>query len=238
MPEGIYTALSGAMGRQRQLDQVSHNLANADTAGFRQTRQTFQESMVDAARGVHHVKSGEEAIDFTPGLIQDTGNALDLAIAGPGFFRVKGGGDNQEILTRNGNFRLDPEGMLVTQDGMSVLNDAGEPIQLMATPEEVMIGEGGDVWDAFGMVAHIGVVEVQDARALKSTAGGFTTPRENLMPGAGGIIQGSLERGNVNPVRSMTEMIALQRHFEAMNNLIQTHNRIDGVAVESLGRMS
>lgn len=237
MPEGIYTALSGAIGRQRQLDQVSHNLANADTAGFRQTRQTFQESMVDAARGVHHVRGGDEAIDLTPGRIQDTGNSLDLAIAGPGFFRVKAPEGDQEVLTRNGNFRLDAEGMLVTQDGNSVLDEGGQPIQLMATPEEVMIGEGGDVWDAFGMVAHIGVVEVQDPRAMEVADGGFSTARNNLMPGAGGIIQGSLERGNVNPVQSMTEMISLQRHFEAMNNLIQTHNRIDGVAVESLGRM-
>ncbi len=101
-----------------------------------------------------------------------------------------------------------------------------------------MIGEGGDIWDAFGMVAHVGVVEVQDPRALQIADGGFTTARQNLMPGSGGVIQGSLERGNVNPVHSMTEMISLQRHFEAMNNLIQTHNRTDGVAIESLGRMS
>lgn len=236
MGDGIYTALSGAMGRQRQLDQVSHNLANADSAGFRQTREAFQESLVDAERGVHFVQPGEQIIDLTPGRIEGTDNPLDLAITGPGFFRVQGPQDGEPILTRDGSFRLDNEGRLVTQQGRAVLDDTGNPISLMATPEEVLIGEGGDVWDAFGMVAHLGVVDVQDPRALQAVDGGFRTPNQNLMPGSGGILQGSLERGNVNPVTAMTEMITLQRHFEAMNNLIQTHNRTDSVAIESLGK--
>lgn len=237
MGDGIYTALSGAMGRQRQLDQVSHNLANADSAGFRQTREAFQESLVDAERGVHFVQPGEQIIDLTPGRIESTDNPLDLAITGPGFFRVQGPQDDAPILTRNGQFRLDSQGRLVTQQGRAVLDDTGSPIELMATPEEVMIGEGGDIWDAFGMVAHLGVVEVQDPRALQAVDGGFRTPAQNLMPASGGVLQGSLERGNVNPVTAMTEMITLQRHFEAMNNLIQTHNRTDSVAIESLGKI-
>ncbi len=237
MGDGIYTALSGAIGRQRQLDQVSHNLANADTAGFRQTRQAFQENLVDAERGVHRVTSGDQIIDLTPGRIQETGNNLDLAISGPGFFRVKGPNDNEPILTRNGNFRITNEGMLVTQQGQQVLDEGGSPIQLMATPDEILIGEAGDVWDAFGMVATVGVVNVQDPRQLEAVDGGFRTNAQNLMPASGGLIQGSLERGNINPVNSMTEMITLQRHFEAMNNLIQTHNRSDSVAIESLGRI-
>lgn len=237
MGDGIYTALSGAMGRQRQLDQVSHNLANADSAGFRQTREAFQESLVDAERGVHFVRPGDQIIDLTPGRIQSTDNPLDLAITGPGFFRVRGPQDATPLLTRDGQFRLDNEGRLVNQQGRAVLDDTGNPITLMATPEEVMIGEGGDVWDAFGMVAHIGVVDVQDPRALQAVDGGFRTAEQNLMPASGAILQGSLERGNVNPVTAMTEMITLQRHFEAMNNLIQTHNRTDSVAIESLGKI-
>lgn len=233
MSEGIYTALSGALARQRQLDQVSHNLANVDTAGYRQTKQSFNEVMVDATRGLHHVTQGAPAVDFTPGRVQETGNPLDLAIAGPGFFQLEGG-----VLTRDGNFRMDTEGYLVSQRGARVLDDTGAPIQLTATPEEVMIGEGGDVWDAFGMVAHIGVVEAQDPRALQAVDGGFTTNAQNLMPGAGGLIQGSLERSNVDPVTAMTDMISLQRHFEAMNNLIQTHKRTDQTAIEQLGRVS
>ena len=238
MAEGIYTALSGAITRQQQLDRVSHNLANADTAGHRRTRQAFEAQLVDAERGVTRVRAGKEAIDLSPGRIEPTGNALDVAISGPGFFRVAGGEGGEARLTRNGSFRLDNQGQLVTQSGQAVLDDTGAPIVMMATPEEVMIGEGGDVWDAFGMVAHLGVVEVQDVNQIKQIGDGFVTQENNLMPASGGLVQGSLERGNVNPVEAMTQMITLQRHFEAMNNLIQAHDRADATAITSLGRMT
>jgi flagellar basal-body rod protein FlgF len=236
MSDGIYTALSGAIARQNQLEQVSHNLANVDTPGYRQTRQAFQEAMVDATRGVSQVRPGKVAIDLTGGAIEATGNPLDVAIAGNGFLRVEGGKGGQVALTRDGRLRMDNMGNLKTHDGRAVLDDSGAPIQLQAMPEEILIDEVGNIWDAFGMVAQLGVVDVQDQRALDPNGQGvFMTNARNLMPAAGSITQGSIEKGNVNPVRSMTEMITLQRHFDAMQNLIQTHRRLDEKAVQVVG---
>ena len=80
MSDGIYTALSGAIARQNQLEQVSHNLANVDTPGYRQTRQAFQEAMVDATRGVSQVRPGKVAIDLTGGRLRRiTQKQLDRA---------------------------------------------------------------------------------------------------------------------------------------------------------------
>ncbi len=236
MSDGIYTALSGAVARQQQLERVSHNLANADTAGFRQTRVTFREVLVDESRGVSQVASGGMALDLTEGAVETSGNPLDVAITGPGFFRVEGGERGQVALTRDGRFRLDNTGQLVTQDGRAVLDNAGSPIQLAAMPEEVLIDEAGNVWDAFGMVAQLGVTDVQDPRQLRPAGEGvFTTRANNLLPAAGAVTQGAVEKGNVNMVRSMTEMITLQRHFDAMQNLIQSHRQLDNRAVQ-LGR--
>ena len=236
MSDGIYTALSGAIARQQQLEQVSHNLANVDTPGYRQTRQAFQEAMVDASRGVSQVRAGEMAVDFSEGAIEVTDNPLDVAIVGKGFLRVEGGKGNQLALTRDGRLRLDNEGYLVTPDGRGVLDEAGERIRLDAMPEEVLIDEAGNVWDAFGMVAQLGVVDVQNPAALKASGTGmFLTTKNNLMPASGSVTQGAVEKGNVNPVRSMTEMITLQRHFDAMQNLIQTHRRMDERAIQVVG---
>lgn len=231
MSDGMITALSGAIARQQRLDDVSHNLANAETVGYRQRRVSFESILVDKEHGVYNTRRAGESIDLSDGALQKTDNPLDVAISGRGFFRV-GDAKGGVKLTRNGQFRLDAQGNLRTKSGLSVLDDKGAPIQLQATPSELMINETGDVWDAYGMVASLGIVDVQNPKGLKASGQGlYTTHAKNLMPATGELVQGSLEKGNVNTVRTMTDMIMLHRHFDAMNNLIQVHKRIDDKAL-------
>ena len=236
MSEGIYTALSGALARQTQLEQVSHNLANVDTAGFRKTSATFEAVMVDAERGVQHVRQGGQVVDLSEGRVEHTGNPLDVAIVGQGFLRVAGGEGGEAVLTRAGSLRLDVQGNLVTSDGRAVLGESGGPIQIDAVPDEILIDEAGNVWDAFGMVDRLAIVAPQDGRALRPVGGGYlATAQTNLMPSGAEVMQGSIERGNVNPVQEMTQLVTLQRHFDAMQSLIQTHKRLDQRAIEVVG---
>ena len=238
MSDGIYTALSGALARQAQLESVSHNLANVNTAGFRQSRVSFAQTLVDAQGGVHQVRPSGQTLDLSEGPLEMTGEPLDVAISGQGFLRVGGAGD-QATLTRDGRLKVTDTGRLQTRSGLDVLSPEGTPLELGAVNlEEVLIDEEGGIWDALGRLGTIGVVEVQDPAGLRTAGAGlYQTELGNLMPPSEHteLIQGSVESSNMNVVEGMTDMITLQRHFDAMQTLIQTHKQMDQKAVSVVG---
>lgn len=235
MSDGIYSAASGAIARQAQLDTVSHNLANTDTAGFRGTRVGFEEILVARESGVAQVAPSRIAIDATPGIVEATENPYDLAIAGDGFFQVNIGGET--ALTRNGQLHLNPEGQLVTTSGLAILNRNGQPI----TPPpggEFFIDERGTIFDDFGVVDQIAVVSVDNPEGLEPIGPATWRVTEGeVKPSEAWVQQGYLEKSNVDPVTGMTDLIKLQRHFEAMQQLIQTFSQVDQRAAKSLGNL-
>lgn len=242
MSEGMFVALSGAVARQTQLDQMSHNLANAETPGFKAQRTLMRAQAGDATRGEHFAQVMGSFFDMSEGAVKNTNNPLDVAVSGRGFIRVGGRpGEqvpaNQALLMRSGTLRVDDQGQLVTQDGRPVLSDSGEPMIVEASAEEVMIAADGAIWDNFGVVGHLGLVEVNDPSALQARGGGLMmTAQANTKPAEQAqVLSKMLEEGNLSPVEGMVELISLHRHFEAMNSLIQTHRRMDTRAVE-LGR--
>lgn len=240
MSDGMYVALSGAVVRQTQLDQMSHNLANAETPGFKAQRTLVRAQPGDAARGEHfaHIMGG--FFDMSEGSIQMTERALDVAVSGRGFIKVgprpgEQVPNGQSLLMRSGSLRLDDQGQLITEQGRPVLSEAGAPIFLEGTSaDEVLIGEDGAVWDAYGVVGHIGVVEVADASALVARGEGMmmSPDRSTVAATDAKVLSKTLERGNLSPVEGMVDLIGLHRHFEAMQSLIQTYRRLDSRAVE------
>ena len=244
MSDGMYVALSGALVRQTQLDQVSHNLANVQTPGFKAQRALVQARAGDAARGEHFAHMLSAFTDLSEGAVQTTERPLDVAVSGRGFVRVGAkpgealpGG--QALLMRSGALRVDEQGQLVTREGRPVLSEAGSPIQINTAAEDLVIGADGAVWDDVGVVAHLGLVRARDEAALVQRGEGLMmTGQGNLTPDEGlSVTSGALEEGNLSPVEAMVDMISLHRHFDAMQNLIQTHRRMDSRAVE-LGRQS
>lgn len=240
MSSGVYSALSGARSRMQLLEVVSNNLANAHTAGYKKDRLCF-ESLIDGARqrslakGVNFNRSAEGYTDLSQGLFQATGNPFDVAIDGPGFFKIEGqGGD---FYTRQGNFRLDAEGFLVNSSGNRVLGENG-PIQLGA--EEVRIDEDGRIWAGEVEAGRLAVVEVNDPRALEKRADGLFAPAPEtieipvLRPN---LVQGQIEGSNVNPLQEMTLLMEAHRSFEAYTKMMKIYSDINGKADElgSLG---
>lgn len=236
MGEGIYTATSGALVRQRQLEQVSHNLANVDTVGYRGPTTSFEEVLVERT-GVHRqVRRAEMRVDTAAGILEPTGNPLDVALTGPGFFRVQDG--EQEVLTRAGNFRLTGLGELVTASGNPVLNTEGQPIVLPSESREVSIDRQGRIRDQLGYIDQLGVVTVAEPGALQ--------PRGTSMLVAGNqplepvvevsMEQGYLEKSNVNALEAMTDLIALQRSFETMQQLLQSFRSMDNISIRKVGQ--
>ena len=237
MSEGIYTALSGAIATQTQLEVSSHNLANVATPGFRNKRVSFTEVMVDTQGRDSQVVVDDVATDLNPAQLHQTGNAMDVAMSGDGFFLV--GDPANPTITRDGRFQLSPEGQLTTNQGLPVLDPGGNPIQLNALPDDVLFAADGSIWDQYGPVGQLGIVNVVNRANLQSVGDGLmTTPANNLQAAEQvDVVQGAYEGSNVNAMRGMTEMITLHRYFETMNTLIQQHRDTDRTAVRSVGKV-
>jgi flagellar basal body rod protein FlgG len=179
------------------------------------------------------VETSPEITDFTPGGLRQTGQPLDIAINGPGFFRVNT--PNGERYTRDGRFLRDVQGNLVTVDGYFVLNDGGQPIRL--DEGEVAVGPDGTIFinglpsGAIGLAAFTDP-EAELTRDLPNTFAASGAPTSTVR---GTVQQGFLEMSNANPTQIMTQMVAVSRAYEAAQQMVQTQDELLGKAIASLG---
>jgi flagellar basal-body rod protein FlgG len=237
MAREIWSALSGGIRALNQLDRTANNLANVNTAGYKADRPVFKVRMADGAEGVttesavgrlaqQFATLEEDRIDFTQGHLQGTGGELDLAISGDGFFRVDAG-DERILLTRNGAFRRDPDGTLVTQMGHRVTDRNGAPIRV--PPGVVSITREGEILVDGEGTGRVGVWQVADPRQIEKVGGNlFTVPKDvEPEPTEVDVLQGHLEASNVEPVRAIVDLIATQRYYEAFQKTVQTVSELD-----------
>jgi flagellar basal-body rod protein FlgF len=212
MERGLYIAASGMLAEQVRQDQIANDLANASTPGYkadRSSQRSFGQLLL--ANTLTHqtvgnlglgVQLGRTVTDMAPGPTRDTGEALDFAIEGNGFFAVQTA--NGLRYTRNGQFSVSANGTLVTSRGDQVLGQNGQPVRA---------GAKGAV-----NPRALGVFNVPNAR--KVGEGMFSgTAAGN---GAGVARGGALEGSGVDPARSMVDMIASFRAFESGQKTIRT----------------
>ncbi len=228
-PESLRAAGQALGYWQRRAEVVTHNLANAETAGFRGQR-VFTQMMAD---GVPRVGT---RTDPRAGALRQTGAPLDLALRGDGYFVVRSG--DQESLVRTGSFTLDPEGRVVDAQGRELMGEAG-PMILPEGPVEI---------DAQGRVMVAGVdvgrlrMEMPDPAAPPVDPGrggradlrsvGSDVPLE-----ARTVRQGFLEDSNVQPLESMVELGIVQRSFDSVQNSLRVLDQVLDTAVNRLGRV-
>lgn len=229
MADGIYAALSGAIAQARALDVISNNMANASTTGFKRDDLVFKEIFKQAGANpdvTHRQVVLEDVVpNLSQGSLKTTGNPLDVALEGEGFFVVQTSGG--ERLTRAGSFNLDPAGTLVDAGGNAVLGDAG-PI--------VVPPEGGASIDVTGNVLSRGL-PVGKLRVVNAETGDLIREGNNLWRVKDGstptpvdsahVESGSIEGSNVSVVASMSELIWVTRVFESFQNTIETFRSID-----------
>ncbi|HUZ12681.1 MAG TPA: flagellar basal-body rod protein FlgF [Caulobacteraceae bacterium] len=244
MDNSIYVSLSRQITLQRELDITANNLANVDTTGFK-----FEELMTSAdpagpaaSAGVSgpviFVASDGVARDFTQGPLTQTGAPLDLAISGQGFFEISTSSGPR--YTRDGRFKLDPTGRIVTQDGDPVQGDGGT-IVIDPTKGAVSISATGIVSQAGQTVAKLALVSFADLSALSKDGSGLYSNVSNLTPtpAAGALVrQGMLEGSNVEPVVQITRLIEISRAYEAVTNLINATSALSKTAIQQLGQPS
>ncbi len=269
MSKGIYTAVSGAMAQTARLDTIANNLANVNTPGFKRDGQLFREYLTSyekepgtitvpripaSIESFYDVQGGDksyvEAVgtytDFSQGALKSTGNQLDFAIEGDGFFEVL---TPQGVrLTRVGSFTLDGEGRLVTKQGFPVLREgapgedpAGREIRL--TNANVAITPSGEIAEGGEVLGRLSVVTVEDKDALQKIGNSLFALKDNMEPqvvAAAGfsLHQGYIESSNVNPVREMTDMIMTTRVFESTQKGIQAYDQMMGKAVNEVSKLN
>ena len=212
---------------RRSMSVIANNLANMNTTGFKGEKMMFSEHIVRSRGGTRvggdklaFVRDIATARDLSEGSFEKTGNPLDVAIHGEGFFVIDT--PNGERYTRNGNFQLDSDGQLVTRNGNPVLSDGGQPFFLSPEDTRIDIGGDGTISSENGDLGKLAVVSFENSRDMRLIAGGLYSSRQQATPAADtNIAQGMLESSNVQPIVEMTHMIEVHRSYEGAKAFIR-----------------
>lgn len=271
----IWVPISGAIAQQRNVEQIANNVANANTPGFKKDKVVFKEYLAALEKGAEDVdlpqrdwkpedfyrSNGAEdsfvKVDGTytmheQGQLTPTGNSFDFALNGQGFFEVL---TPQGVrYTRKGNFTINAEGKLVTDQGFSILSKGAPPVinpdgsmQLTSPPESRQITVGnnklaisldGEVFAGNNKIGDLAVVEFNDLHQLKKEGNSLfvNTDAKNYKIGNNktSVHQGFVEQSNVNAVSEMSQLINANRNFESIQRVIKTYDQISSKAVNEI----
>ncbi|MEF3168684.1 MAG: flagellar basal-body rod protein FlgF [Deltaproteobacteria bacterium] len=236
---GHMEALEGAIINERKLELVANEMANVSTVGFKRQRITFEEYLLPQQdQTLRNAKGERVATDFSQGPVHQTGNPFDFAIEGEGFFVVET--PQGKRYTRAGNFTLDAEQRLVTQEGYPVLGD-GAPIVIEdTTGDGVWLSEDGRFFVDGTQQGRIDVVRFENPQGLGREGRNLYVETDASGPGEqmdGRVIQGAIEGANVNAVEAMVHLIDLYRSYEAQQKTLQAVDQLDEKASTTLGRV-
>lgn len=249
MIRALYSAASGMTAQQMNVDNIAHNLANANTGGYKMRRAQFQDLLYQtlvqpgAAAGQQTVvptglqlglgtRTASNEIIFTQGDFSQTNNPLDVVIQGKGFFQIRRP-TGELAYTRAGNFHLDRDGNVVTSDG----NPLEPQITLPPNAQQITIGQDGTVsytlpnQTASQQAGQIQLANFANPAGLNSLGGNLYTPTDASgdptvgIPGGeegmGTVMQGYTEQSNVSVVEEFISLILAQRGYEANSKVVQ-----------------
>jgi flagellar basal-body rod protein FlgF len=241
MAGGSYVALSGLRTRLEQLDRISADLANANTAGYKTERVATAEALRpdfgQVLQTAIDVSAAPGMIDFRTGSIENTGRDLDVAIEGKGFFVVETAAGPR--YTRNGQFSRRSDGTLVTSDGLEVQGEQGRIV--IPAAGRVSFESDGTIRAVDGTVAgKLKIVDFGDYVGLRREDGARFRPEagNTATPTTATTVRGgSLEGSNVTMAERMVQLTEVSRAFEGLQRGVSTlMNDIDGRAISELGR--
>lgn len=249
MSHTIYAAYAGMRSRERALEVLSNNLANLGAAGFKKTKVQF--STRDELKGADVTELAgainrpiveiASATDFSAGQLTETGNPLDLALKGDGFFVV----ETPEGIryTRNGSFSLSEEGILRTSEGHTVLSaaPAGRNRPLVLPQGQIEAAPNGQVSVEGVQVGTLKIVSFENLADLSPRGSTLFEAKEDAVeipPARAEVLQGFLERANINPIEAVTEMISLLRSFEMMSHAVRSiSSDVDSKVINEVGKV-
>jgi len=245
MDSGYYAALTGLVARTQALDLAATNLANAQTPGYRAEQEYFRSVLLgpdatDSQLGQtvnNYGLIGGDRLNLTQGALQQTGNPLDLAIEGEGFFMVQT--PQGMRYTRDGGFHRTPAGQLVTEAGDPVLSAAGQMIAI--PPGQVSIGADGVVSVDGGIVATVGVFTFPKGTELTPEGANRYRAPEKVQPVISKnatVHQGAVENANQGVIPGTLNLIMVQREAEMMQRVLTVfHTEFNKIATEDLPKV-
>jgi flagellar basal-body rod protein FlgF len=243
--------LSGALTQEMRLDVLSNNMANANTVGFKEDRifripaapspdggNTPGTTPGDAPLNNLSILPVGTFTNFDQGQLKETGNALDVALGGEGFFSVQTPQGIQ--YTRKGNFVLNSDGALVTQEGYPVQGKGGGEIRI--TGQKVVVDASGAIIVDGVEADSLKIVDFANKKGLLKTGDSLYGPTDPNDQGSAVektlVQQGFIEESNVDSIKIMTEMIDVIRGYESYQKVLQSMNDTNSKAVNELGKLS
>ncbi len=234
-------ALQAQRVLQRRMDVAANNLANLATTGFKADELVLEtvddtDAHADAdPSDIRFVRDIGLMRDMRQGEIAMTGNPLDVAIEGSGFFMVQG--PSGPLYTRDGAFTISGAGQLVTTDGRAVLNSGGSPIVFDPQGESPSIGRDGSIRVAGAEVGRIGVASFAAPGALEKVGDNLWDAQGQAQSEFEGVVvQGALEGSNVRPVIELTRLIEISRAYQSAARIVSGADELRQRAIERLGR--
>jgi len=244
MIQGLYTASQGMTALAQKQDQIANNMANINTTGFKQSGlftvayQNHLKNDNDQVFANREFKVDEVYIDHTEGSMRSTGNDLDISIKGSGFFKVMT--DDGVRYTRNGNFSLNNEGLIVAGDGSKLMGTEG---YIRVEPNmKVTISSSGEVIQNGESKGVIKIVDFEKPYELKRHGNSYFTPLDIVeaveLESQGFVLnQGFLESSNVDLIRNMVQMISTYRNYEADQKALHSQDETLQKAVNEVGKI-
>jgi flagellar basal-body rod protein FlgG len=259
MMRSLWTAASGMTGQQFNIDTIANNLSNVNTTGFKKNRADFEDLIYQTRRlagtpatevtvvptGVqvgHGVKVAATQKLYTQGALQNTGNISDMAIDGEGFFRILLY-DGSYAYTRDGSFKIDADGQVVTSNGYRLLPEVVLPedfvrdsltisqdgrinVKVAGSDDPIQVGQV----ELYRFVNPAGLQAIGENLVKVTNASGEAIAGRPGFEGMGEIVHKFLEMSNVSVVQEMVNMIVAQRAYELNSRAIQTSDTMLGIA--------
>lgn len=230
-----YITLTRQSGLMREMEIIAHNIANAATTGFRQQGLVFSEyiSSVENGDSLSMAAARVNKTSMVQGSLTQTGNPLDLAIEGQGFFQLET--PNGIRLTRAGAFNVNSVGDIVSADGHRVLDIGGAPINVPPGDADVTVAADGTLSRGDQLLGQIGIVIPEQNSDLRREAGVLFETQSALLPSVDGLVlQGHLEGSNVDAISQLTRLIEVQRAYEMGQKLLDMGDERSRSALQTL----
>lgn len=239
-------AVSGLRSRMTSLDMLANNLANSATAGFKSDREYYgtysadeAENSVDGGQGTALPTIEKQWTDFSPGTIEATGNPLDVALSGSGFFVVNS--PKGPLYTRNGSLKVLPSGELANGDGYPLRSVSGSTINV-GTGKQLNITREGDVQQDGNTVGQLAVVDFKSTNPLQKAGSSTfqnTDPKNVATPATNyEVQQGRLEGSNVQVAYGAMRLVGIMRQFEMLQKAISVSSDMDTKSIQEVARVS
>ena len=243
MENALLVGLSAQIALRRSMDVVANNVANISTGGFKRENPLFEsvlasvdsENRVGGQSEVAFVRDYGLMRDLNAGPMEQTGGPLDMAIDGSAYFTVQTA--NGDRFTRDGHFKMDQTGRLVTMTGDPVMGEGG-PIALPTTARDIKIAKDGTVSTESGQVGKIRLAAFANERALRTEGDNlFASDEPALAAPSARLQQGMLERSNVQGVSEMTKMIEIMRAYQSVSETLSQTEDTYKRAAQKLGEV-